>query len=188
MAKGYASLPPTEVRRADRAITDEEWIRDFLARAPVGALATVHEGQPFVNQNLFVYHPERHAIYLHTAKVGRTRANVEVDGRACFGVSTVGRLLPAAEALEMSVEYAGVSVYGRISVVADPEEARSALQALLDKYFPHLEPGRDYRAITGDELRRTTVYRLDVESWVGKRKEAPEDFPGAFLYGAPPAG
>lgn len=186
MAKDYASLHPTDVRRADRAVTDEEWIRDFLARAAVGALATVHDGQPFVNQNLFVYLPERHALYLHSAKVGRTRANVEADGRACFAVSTMGRLLPAEEALEMSVEYAGVSVFGPISVVADPEEAREALQDLLDKYFPHLEPGRDYRAITDGELARTSVYRLKVESWVGKRKEAAPDFPGAFLFGAPP--
>lgn len=188
MAKDYASLPPTEVRRADRAVTDDDWIRGFLARAPMGALATVHDGQPFVNQNLFVYAPERHAIYLHTAKVGRTRANVEAGGRACFTVSAMGRLLPADEALEMSVEYEGVSVFGPITVVADPDEARAGLQALLDKYFPHLAPGRDYRAITDEELKRTAIYRLDVESWVGKRKEAPEDFPGAFLYGAPPGG
>jgi len=186
MAKDYASLPPTEVRRADRAVTDDAWIRGFLARAPVGALATVHDGQPFVNQNLFVYHPERHAIYLHTAQVGRTRTNVEAGGRACFAVSSMGRLLPADEALEMSVEYEGVSIFGPIAVVADPDEARAGLQALLDKYFPHLAPGRDYRAITDEELKRTAVYRLDVESWVGKRKEAPADFPGAFLYGAPP--
>lgn len=187
MPRDPASLPPTHVRRADRAVTDDDWIRDFLARAPVGALATVQDGQPFVNQNLFVYDPERHAIYLHTAKTGRTRANVEADGRASFSASSMGRLLPAAEALEMSVEYAGVSAFGRVAVVDDPAEERRALQALLDKYFPHLAPGEDYRPITDRELARTTVYRLTVESWVGKRKEAPEGFPGAFLYGEPPA-
>lgn len=187
MSTDFASLPSTHVRRGDRAVTDEAWIRDFLARAPVGALATVHDGQPFVNQNLFVYDPESHAVYLHTARTGRTRANVEADGRASFSVSSMGRLLPAAEALEMSVEYAGVSVFGAVAVVDDPSEQRHALQSLLDKYFPHLTPGEDYRPITDRELGRTTVYRLTVESWVGKRKEAPEDFPGAFPYGEPPA-
>lgn len=191
MPRDYASAPPNDVRRKDRA-TDDAWIREFLEREPWGALATVHDGQPFVNSNLFVYDAERHAIYLHTARVGRTRSNVDAsDGeddaaRACFSVGTMGRLLPAEEALEFSVEYEGVAVFGPIRVVDDPNEAEDALQQLLDKAAPHLRPGRDYRPITADELKRTAVYRLDVESWSGKKKEAPEDFPGAFSYGEGP--
>ena len=51
---------------------------------------------------------------------------------------------------------------------------------LLDKYAPHLRPGRDYRATTDEELTRTAVYRVDVETWSGKQKEVEPDFPGAF--------
>lgn len=182
MGKDYATLPHHEVRREDRAVTDEAWIKALLHRAPYGALATVHEGQPFINSNLFVYDETAHAIYLHTARVGRTRSNVEADGRACFSVSEMGRLLPADEALEFSVEYAGVTVFGRVSIVQDEQEARRGLQALLDKYAPHLRPGRDYRPITDDELARTTVYRLKIEQWSGKKKEVAQDFPGAFRY------
>jgi nitroimidazol reductase NimA-like FMN-containing flavoprotein (pyridoxamine 5'-phosphate oxidase superfamily) len=174
-------------RRRDRAVEDEEWVRDFLRRAPYGTLATVSDGQPFVNMNLFVFDEARHAIYLHTARTGRTRSNVEADGRVCFAVSSMGRLLPAPVALEFSVEYEGVTVFGRAVVVSDAEEARAALQKLLDKYFPHLRPGPDYRPITPEELARTTVYRIDVDEWGGKRKAVPADFPGAFLYGQPPA-
>lgn len=173
----------TAVRRKDRAVTDDDWIRDVLRREPFGVLATVADGQPFVNANIFVYVDAAHAVYLHTARAGRTRANVEGDERVCFTVSRMGRLLPADTALEMSVEYEGVVVFGRAAVVADEAEARAALQALLDKYFPHLAPGRDYRAIQPEELARTTVYRVAVERWSGKRKEAPADFPGAFVYG-----
>jgi nitroimidazol reductase NimA-like FMN-containing flavoprotein (pyridoxamine 5'-phosphate oxidase superfamily) len=175
-------------RRRDRAVTDEAWLRDFLRRAAFGILATAQDGQPFLNTNLFVYDEARHAIYLHTARTGRTRANVEGDERVCFGVSTMGRLLPADTALEFSVEYAGVTVFGRAAVVADPEEAREALQMLLDKYCPHLRPGRDYRPIMPEELARTAVYRIAIEQWGGKQKVAPADFPRAFLYGQLPAG
>jgi nitroimidazol reductase NimA-like FMN-containing flavoprotein (pyridoxamine 5'-phosphate oxidase superfamily) len=170
-------------RRKDRAVNDEKWIGDFLRRAPYGYLATVQDGQPFLNMNIFVYDESRHAIYLHTARTGRTRANVEEDGRVCFGVSNMGRLLPASTALEFSVEYAGVTVFGRASVVTDETEARDGLQQLLDKYAPHLRPGRDYRPTTAEELARTTVFRIDIEQWGGKQKVAHADFPGAFLYG-----
>lgn len=186
MPKDYAALAPAAVRRADRAVDDEAWIRQTLREAAWGTLATVHDGRPFVNGNLFVYDEERHALYLHTARVGRTPANVAAEGEGgapvCFAVFWMGRLLPAPEALEFSVEYEGVTVFGRAHVVADPVEAERGLQLLLDKYAPHLRPGRDYRAVTADELKRTAVYRVDVEAWAGKRKEAPADFPGAFAY------
>lgn len=177
------SEPFHRVRRADRAVEDEGWIRALLRRAPFGALATLAGGQPFINTNLFVFDEAGHAIYLHTAREGRTRTNLERDDRVCFSVSEMGRLLPADTALEMSVEYAGVVVFGRGRIVADLAEARRGLQLLLDKYCPHLRPGRDYRPITDEELSRTSVYRVDILSWSGKKKEAPADFPGAFHYG-----
>lgn len=171
----------TSLRRSDRS-ADEEWIREFLHEAPVGVLATVTDGQPFVNSNLFVYDAESHAIYLHTARAGRTRSNLERFGKVSFTVFEMGRLLPADEALEFSVEYGGVVVFGNAAIVEDPEEAEHGLQLLLDKYAPHLKPGRDYRPITPDELRRTSVFRLDIESWSGKRKFEAPDFPGAYRY------
>jgi hypothetical protein len=94
----------------------------------------------------------------------------------------MGRLLPADEALEFSVEYAGVTVFGCASVIADEAEAGRALQRLLDKYAPHLRPGVDYRPPTAEEIKRTATYRLQIESWSGKRKVVAEDFPGAYQY------
>jgi hypothetical protein len=182
MSKNYAALPYNEVRRADRTVDDEGWIADFLKRAAIGALATVHDGQPFINSNLFVYDEPNNRIYMHTARVGRTRANVDADERVCFSASEMGRLLPADEALEFSVEYNGVVAFGMARTITDDAEARHGLQLLLDKYFPHLQSGRDYRPITDDELARTSVYRITIESWSGKRKKVDEDFPGAFVY------
>lgn len=183
MPKDYAALPPNTVRRPDRELTDEEAIKALLHRAPIGTLATVYEGQPFINSNLFVYDEAAHCIYMHTAKVGRTRANVEADERVCFSVSEMGRLLPADEALEFSVEYSGVVIFGTASIVEDSAEATNGLQQLMDKYFPHLKPGEHYRPIMPEELVRTSVYRIQIERWSGKHKQVGDDFPGAFLYG-----
>jgi nitroimidazol reductase NimA-like FMN-containing flavoprotein (pyridoxamine 5'-phosphate oxidase superfamily) len=176
----------TQVRRADRQVTDEAWMRDVLQRAPVGTLATVSDGQPFVNMNLFAYDPAGHCLYLHTARSGRTRLNLERAPRVCFGVYEMGRLLPASEALEFSVEYASVMCFGTIAFVDEPAPAAHGLQLLLDKYFGHLRPERDYRPIKPEELARTSVYRFAIEQWSAKRKAVAPDFPGAFTYGQPP--
>jgi len=182
MPHDYTTKPRAEVKRRDRAVEDDGWIADLLGRAPMAALATAHDGQPFINSNLFVYDPGRHAIYMHTARYGRTRANVEGETRVCLSVSEMGRLLPADTALEFSVEYAGATIFGRAGVVEDADEAAYGLQLLLDKYFPHLRPGEHYRPSTAEELARTAVYRIDIEEWSGKRKQVDQSFPGAFLY------
>jgi nitroimidazol reductase NimA-like FMN-containing flavoprotein (pyridoxamine 5'-phosphate oxidase superfamily) len=182
MPKDYAVLPVAEVRRRDRAIEDEEWIRAFLRHAPVGTFATVHEGQPFINSNLFVYDEATHAIYFHTARVGRTQANVVRGERICFSIFEMGRMLPAKTALEFSVEYSGVVAFGAGSQIDDAEQATRALQLLLDKYAPHLRPDEDYRPVVKEELARTAVFCLQIEQWSGKKKVAAEDFPGAFVY------
>jgi nitroimidazol reductase NimA-like FMN-containing flavoprotein (pyridoxamine 5'-phosphate oxidase superfamily) len=172
--------PRARSRRPDRG-KDDAWIRAYLKVAPIGFLATVDSsGQPFLNSNLFVYDEDEHCIYLHTARRGRTRDNVEAHEKVCFSVAGMGRMLPADEALEFSVEYAGVVVFGTGRVVEDLDEARRGLQMLLERYAPHLEAGRDYRAITPEEMKRTSTYRIDIEAWSGKQKEERADFPGAY--------
>ena len=184
MSKDYRTLPVNAVRRQDREVADESWIRALLHRAPIGYLATQQDGQPFLNSNLFVYDEAAQVIYMHTAKVGRTQANIVADGRYCFTVSEMGRLLPADVALEFSVEYASVVVFGTAVLITDEAEATHGLQRLLDKYAPHLTPGQDYRPPVAEELKRTAVFRLSIDQWSGKKKEVAADFPGAYWYGA----
>lgn len=186
MPKDYGALPPNQIRRSDRE-KDEAWIKQMLHTAPHAAIATSFEGRPFINSNLFVYDEAAHALFFHTAHVGRTRSNIEKDHQICLSVFDMGRLLPAAEALEFSVEYTGVVVFGRVSVVESEQDAIDALQQLLDKYAPHLHPGTDYRPPVPEELKRTSVFRIDIESWSGKMKKAEEAFPGAFDYDPGPA-
>lgn len=173
---------PYAPRRRDRAM-DDAWIRSALDAGAYGVLATVNDGQPFLNSNLYVYDADQHCIYMHTARVGQTRRNLEGEPEGspvCFTVTAMGRLLPADEALEFSVEYSGVVVFGAGFVVEDDGEKTRGLQLLLDRYAPHLRPGQDYRPITPDELKRTAVYRIDIQRWAGKQKQVADDFPGAF--------
>lgn len=182
--------PPTDerakVRRSDRAVHDETWIRDLLHRAPLGFLASVEDAQPFINSNLFVYNEEANAIYFHTARRGRTRDNIEKHDEVCFTVAEMGRLLPAKTALEFSIEYRSVVVFGQASLISDEPSAIAALQALLDKYAQHLKPGIDYRPPVKKEMERTSTFRLKIASWSGKMKKV-DQFAGAFFYQEPAA-
>ncbi len=180
------STDRTALRRKDRGVTDEAWIRAFLQRAPVGVMALAAGEQPYTHMNLFYYDEAAHAIYFHMALHGRTRELIEANPRVCFSVMEMGRLLPASTALEFSVEYASVTAFGRARVVTERVEAERALQWLLDKYAPHLTPGVDYRPPVESEIARTTAIAIHIEEWIGKKKEVGADFPGAYWYAAPP--
>lgn len=176
-------LRRSRVRRKDREVKEEGWIREFLHKASFGVLGTSSTNQPFLTSLIFVFDEAGHAIYLHSALRGRTRSNLEANPKVCFTVSEIGRFLPSDVALEFSVEYASVVVFGNCSIVNSRQEARLALQMHLDKYFPHLREGHDYRSITEEEVCKTSVFKITIEEWSAKRKSEESDFPGAFRYG-----
>lgn len=163
--------PRTQVRRADRQIEAPEKIQALLEAGRVGFIATSVNDQPYINSNLYWYDRQSGRIYFHTAKQGRTRDNILANPSICFSIGEMGQLLPADTALEFSVTYSGVVVFGKARMVDDEVEAEYGLQGLLDKYFPDLKPGEDYRSITQDELERTSVFAIDIESWSGKQKK-----------------
>lgn len=173
----------TQMRRQDRAVHDEAWIKALLQRAPAGVLAASNDDQPYLNTVMFLYHEDAHAIYIHSARSGRLVDMLAANERVCFTAFEMGRLLPAEVVLNFSVEYASVIVFGRAVLVTDEAEAHPVLQQMLDKYFPHLVPGEAYRTPTAKELNVPAVYRIEIEAWSGKQKVAADDAPGAFLWG-----
>ena len=74
--KGEELDERTRLRRSDRA-ADETWIRAFLHESAVGVLATVREGQPFVNSNIFVYDEDTEFAAIEHVDVGELTSWVE---------------------------------------------------------------------------------------------------------------
>jgi nitroimidazol reductase NimA-like FMN-containing flavoprotein (pyridoxamine 5'-phosphate oxidase superfamily) len=169
MPRDYSlNVTPADRQRRPEHARDDAWIQAFLERARIGHVATRWDEQPFITPTTFWYDSERHEILFHSNIVGRFRANIERHNRVCFEASEAGRLLPSNVALEFSIQYASVIVFGIARVIETPQEQRRALYGLVAKYFPHLKPGEAYRPITDKELARTSVYAITIESWSGK--------------------
>ncbi len=162
----------TKMRRHDREITDKEWIIALLDRAGYGVLATCKDGQPFTVARNFAYDAERHAIYFHGARKGRTFEMAEGGTKANLNVSEMGDWILAERAMNFGVEYKGVVVFGKLSVVEDNDEAKRGLQLLMDKHFPELKPDVDYESTSDTDLKITAVLRMDIDSWSGKEKKS----------------
>jgi len=170
---------PLNAQRLPEYAQDDDWIAAFLQQAHIGHIATHWDAQPFITPSTFWYDPERHEIYFHSNITGRVRANAERHPEVCFEASHSGKLLPSNTALEFSIQYESVIAFGNIRVLKDEEEKRRALYGLMEKYFPSMESGKHYRPITNQELARTSVYAISIQSWSGKRnwKEQAEQSP-----------
>ena len=160
---------PINQSRRPKLDMDDEWNAKFLNKIRVGHISTRDGNQPFINPTSFWYSKEDHEVYFHSNAVGRMRFNAENNPETCFECYRSGRLLPSNLALEVSFQYECVIAFGRIRVIKDIDEKRDVLNELLQKYFGEMRSGEDYRPVTDNELKRTSVYGIKIESWSGIR-------------------
>jgi nitroimidazol reductase NimA-like FMN-containing flavoprotein (pyridoxamine 5'-phosphate oxidase superfamily) len=168
MPRAYQTASPTSFQRLPEYQREEEWIRAFLREAKVGHIASARDDQPFINPSTFWFDEANHQIIFHSNITGRVRSNIENSPRVCFETSELGKLLPANVALEFSLQFRSVVVFGKGRLITDSEEARRVLYELIHKYFPAMTPGKEFREITDKELKRTSVYAIQIEEWSGK--------------------
>jgi nitroimidazol reductase NimA-like FMN-containing flavoprotein (pyridoxamine 5'-phosphate oxidase superfamily) len=161
------SLPTAHQRKPQYARGDA-WIRQFLHRAQVAHIATVWDQQPFSTPTNYYFDEAGHRLIFHSNITGRLRTNIEKQPKVCAEVYEMGRYLPSNVALEFSVQFRSVMVFGEAHILEDREEQRRVLHLLIAKYFAPMELGKDYRPVTDAELKRTTVYELRIRSWSGK--------------------
>jgi len=173
MPRDYISQPPTAFQRRPHLARDDAWIKAFLKEAKVGHVATASDGQPFITPTTFWFDEENHQIVFHSNVTGRIRSNIETNPKVSLEASELGKLLPSNVALEFSLQFRSVMVFGTARVVTDQSEARRLLYGLIGKYFPTMSAGKEYREITEKELRATSIYAIQIEEWSGKENWEP---------------
>ena len=168
MPRSYENQPPTAHQRLPHYQREEPWIREFLHRGEIAHVATRWDEQPFITPTTYYFDEAGHRLIFHSNISGRIRSNIDRRPQVCVEVSEMGKYLPSNIALEFSLQYRSVIVFGKARVIEDLQEKRTVLHKLIDKYFKPMQIDKDYRPATDKELRRTSVYEVMIESWSGK--------------------
>ncbi|WP_374213958.1 pyridoxamine 5'-phosphate oxidase family protein [Streptomyces sp. A3M-1-3] len=177
-----AAYRPTDrtvpTRSRHRASYDREVVHAILDEGYVCHLGFVRDGAPVVLPTLYGRVGER--VYVHGSTGSRplrTAGQAPDPGLAvCLTVTHVDGLVLARSAFHHSLNYRSVVVHGTAHQVTDPEERRTALDALVDQVVP----GRaaDSRPASDKELAATAVLRLDLDEVSAKiRTGGPNDEP-----------
>jgi uncharacterized protein len=162
------NVHPANKQRRPENRQDDAFVKAMLHRCQICRIATRWENQPFITPTNYFYDEANHRVIFHSNVVGRLRANSEKHDEVCLEVSEFGRYLPSNDPLEFSTQYRSVIVFGTVRVLEN-ENAKTALYCLIEKYFPEMRSGYDYKPITDEQLGRTSVYEIMIESWSGKQ-------------------
>jgi uncharacterized protein len=159
---------PTAHQRLPDYVRDDVWIRDFLHRGQIAHIASLWDDQPFIIPTTYFFDEAGHRLIFHSNVTGRIRANIDQHPRVCIEVSEVGKLLPSNVALEFSLQFRSVTIFGSAFILENRQEQRAVMHQLIAKYFEKMELGRDYRPASDKELERISIYEIRIESWSGK--------------------
>ncbi|MFI8419616.1 pyridoxamine 5'-phosphate oxidase family protein [Streptomyces sp. NPDC085479] len=185
---------PTRARQ--RASYDRALVHAILDEGYVCHLGFIRDGAPVVlptlygriGERLYVHgstgsRPLRMAAHPKPAPAAPAGAGTDATATAtspdraeapglpvCLTVTHVDGLVLARSAFHHSLNYRSVVVHGTAHQVTDPEELRTALDALVDQVVP----GRaaDSRPANAKELAATAVLRLDLEEVSAKVRDA----------------
>lgn len=148
------------MRRFKQQLADSECL-EILRSEPRGVLSLCgDDGYPYGVPLNFVY--DDGCLYFHCALSGHKLDAVGACDKASFCVLDKGE----KPADDWAYFFKSVIVFGRIQIVADPEEKRRRLRQLGLKYFPtDAEVDEDI----AKNAARCHILALKIEHMTGKR-------------------
>lgn len=142
-----------------------EQISRLLHECAVGCLATVgNDNIPYVTPVHFVY--KDGTIYFHGLPKGQKISNIQSNPDVSFNVYKMGGLLIDANGkpCDTNTEYQSVIAQGKAEIVADIDQKRKALDAIVDKYTPQYSGCQ----LPDNMVKGTAVVAIRITQLTGK--------------------
>lgn len=150
-----------QIRRQDRALAEAE-AEKILSAAPYGVLSlTGADGYPYGVPVNAAWQDGK--LYFHCASEGHKLEAVAHCDKACF----TAVLTAEVEAKEFTTYYQSAVAFGKIRLLADPDEKRAAMKVLLERFAPEFE--KEGLAKLEAAMGRTVLAEMTVERLTGKK-------------------
>ncbi|MDX6576624.1 MAG: uncharacterized protein QOE96_2577 [Blastocatellia bacterium] len=159
----------TPQRLPQRGSFDREVIEPILDEGFICHIGFVIDGQPFVIPTGYARVGD--SVLIHGSQASRMLRTLGEGIEVCVTVTLIDGLVLARSAFHHSMNYRSVVIFGRATVIEDPNEKLAALRALSE----HMIPGRwdDVRAPNERELKLTTVLSLPITEASAKVRTGP---------------
>jgi len=168
----------------ERAVPEES--AEILAQGQVAHVGFISGGQPMVVPLTYHFDPRSpDHLYLHGA--ARSRALDELAGGqpVCVTVTLVDGLVYSRKAMNHSMNYRSVMVFGHGKLIEDEDVKFKIFDQMVQRYFPGRVVGEDYNPPPSEDLGITALVEVTIDEWSGKARRGPptgpdDDRPGAL--------
>ena len=148
------------MRRNKQLLSTEESLL-ILQKQTAGTLALLGDnGYPYAVPISYVYHNNK--IWMHSAKEGHKIEAITNYPKASFCVIEQDQIVPE----EYTTYFRSVIAFGKIHILEDESEKRTAIEVLTRRYAPHLE--KDMHQVIEKHFHRMHILELEIEHLTGK--------------------
>ena len=150
-----------EMRRKKQLLTKEECVA-ILEKNTAGVLALLgDEGYPYTVPISYVYKDSK--LYFHGAKSGHKIDAIRNYEKASFCVMDQDQIVPE----EYTTYFRSVVAFGKIHILKEETQMRSAIEALAEKYHP-TGTKEEHKQAIDREWTPLCMIELDIEHMTGK--------------------
>lgn len=174
-----AATSRTTIRNHPERAAPEEAV-NILSAGLVAHVGIVEDGAPVVIPMSYHYdsaRPDR--MYLHGSIRSRLLKHLSGGAPVCVSVTITDGLVYSRKAMNHSMNYRSVVLFGRSRGVVDEAEKFQLFDEMVRRYFPGRTAGEDYHEPPSQDLGVTALVEVTIEEWNGKVRSGgptgPED-------------
>ena len=160
----------------ERAVPEKA--AEILAEGFVAHVGFVQDGMPYVIPLSYHYDADDPALlYLHGSIRSRVMKELANGVPVCVTVTLTDGLVYSRKAMNHSMNYRSVALFGHAREITDEGEKFRLFDAMVRRYFPGRIVGQDYNAPPSADLGVTSLVKVAIEEWNAKRRIGPPTGP-----------
>ena len=153
----------------ERAVPEEA--SEILSSGMVAHVGFIEEGLPYVIPLTYHYDgqsPDR--LYLHGSIRSRAMEVLASGAPVCVTVTLADGLVYSRKAMNHSMNYRSVVLFGTAREVTDPDKKFELFDQMVQRYFPDRLLERDYNPPPASDLGVTSLVEVRIEEWSAKAR------------------
>ena len=153
----------------ERAVPEEA--AEILSSGLVAHVGFIEDGLPYVIPLSYHYEaqqPDR--LYLHGSIRSRALELLATGAPVCVTVTLTDGLVFSRKAMNHSMNYRSVVLFGTAREVTDHDEKFVLFDQMVQRYFPNRKLERDYNPPPATDLGVTALVEVQIEDWNAKAR------------------
>ncbi len=156
-----------DIRRKEKAITDEAEIKSILLEAKYMTIAISYDNSPYLVTLSHGYDPIENVLFFHCSPVGKKMDYFKGTGEI-WGTAFIDKGYVKGEC---NHHYASVHFQGEVQFIKDVREKRKALTIMIDQLEedPELREKVKRKQLLETAIKRVTIGKIIIQAMSGKK-------------------